>query len=91
MSCCCSPSISQTTGPVAQALILAGQAAGHQGSRGEVCPRLLTCRAANDRFAELQTPNRLYFHEMSAHTLGSKLSEPLGLVAGLPRQVFTLA
>jgi hypothetical protein len=49
------------------------------------------CRADNDRFAGVQTPNRLYFHEIGAHTLASKLSEPLGLVAGLPRQVFTLA
>ena len=35
------------------------------------------------------TPNRLYLHETSAHTPASKLSEPLGLVAGLARQVFT--
>lgn len=31
--------------------------------------------------------NRLYFHESSAHTSVSKLWEPLGLVAGLRRQV----
>src|SRR5260370_1880925 len=35
--------------------------------------------------------NRLYFHESSAHTSVSKLSEPLELVAGLRRQVFILA
>ena len=34
-------------------------------------------------------PNKLYFHETSAHTLASKLSEPLESVGGLPRQVFT--
>jgi hypothetical protein len=37
----------------------------------------------------LPAQNRLYFHEISAHTSVSKLSEPLELVAGLPRQVFT--
>jgi hypothetical protein len=42
-------------------------------------------------FSILGRPNELYFHEIRAHTPGSKLSEPLGLVAGLPRQVFILA
>ena len=33
----------------------------------------------------------LYFHETSAHTPASKLCEPLGLVAGFPGRVLTLA
>ena len=41
------------------------------------------------RSEQCSTPNRMYFNEISAHTPASKLSEPLELVAGLPRQVFT--
>ena len=33
--------------------------------------------------------SRLYFHDVSVHTSVSKLSEPLGLVSGPPREVFT--
>jgi hypothetical protein len=35
-------------------------------------------------------PNKLYFHEAGAHTQAGKLSEPLGLIAGLLGRV-TLA
>ena len=38
-------------------------------------------------FLSHKSENRLYFHEISAHTSVSKLSEPLGLVAESPRQV----
>ena len=41
-------------------------------------------------FSILGRPNELYFHEIHAHTPVSKLSEPLGLVAGVQRQVFIL-
>src|SRR5258708_966418 len=34
-----------------------------------------------------KSENRLYFHEVRAHTSASKLSEPLGLVAESPSQV----
>ena len=48
-----------------------------------------TSRHCHDSFPRFSNPpNRLYFHEIGAHTPFSKLSEPLGLVARLPRQVF---